>query len=277
MSHLLSNSLHLHIGQGSIHGVLRPAWRRERVLGKAKHSFESAAPMASLSSLDEPLDESYRSAAESVIAELATTRSAQKPRLKVVLADSWVHYDVVTGDYAASSDRQLQAIADACVEEVLGDRAMDQVVRWQLQPDSRHLFISSIDAKAVDGLVQVAYRARLRLNSLQTEFCTQWNRHAHALAEGTGVFSVVSGSLLIAAYALRGSIIALSSAPIGRIEETPASKTPTFWIDKFVDRLLSSMGQEPKDSTSYLLVASEQPPGHLSPRWKVIRLAEDLA
>jgi hypothetical protein len=273
----LSKSLRLHIGPGSVEGVLLPAWSREKILAKAKRTFESLTRQSNLSSSDESPDESYRAAAESVIAELAPSASAQKARLQVVLADTWVHYDVVAGDYGSSSDRQLQAIADACVAEVLGDRAMNQVVRWQLQPDRRHLFISSIDTKAVDGLVQVAARVKLRLNSLQTAFCSQWNLHARTLPNGTGVFSVISGSQLVAVYSLNGSIIALSSSPVGPAHEMSPSKPQTFPLDRFVDRLLTSIGQDPKDTATYLLVASDQSLVDVTSRWKVIHPAEELA
>jgi hypothetical protein len=274
--HLLNRSLHLHIGPGFIQGILLPAWTRETVLAKAKRTFSSLAQETRFSSHGESVDETYRAAAESVIVELASTASAQKARLHVVLADSWVHYDVVAGDYAASSDRQLQAIADACIIEVLGDRAINQVVRWQLQPDKQHLFISSIDTKAIDGLVQVASRVKLRLHSLQTEFCTQWNLHAQALPNGTGVFSVVSESQLVVVYSLRGSIIALSSAPAERLEDTSPAESPTYPIDVLADRLLTCIGHDPKDNATYLLVASEQSPIHDTSRWTVIRPAEEL-
>lgn len=276
MSLLLSRSLQLHIGPGDVQGVLLPAWSRGKILAKAQRTFQASTFETGVATSDGTTGESYDAAFEAVIAELTSTAPTQMARLQVVLTDSRVHYDVVAGDYGTSSDRQLQAIAAACVVEVLGERAMTQVVRWQLQPDRRHLLISSMGTLDVDRLVQLATRNQLRLNSLQTEFCSQWNLHANALPNGTGVFSVISASQLIAVYALQGSIIALSSGPLGLVNEAPRSELAVYPIDEFVDRLLTSIGHDPKDNSAYLLVASNQSPIHVTSRWKVIRPAEEM-
>jgi len=275
VSHLLNRSLHLHIGTRTVWGVLRPAWSRRKVLARARYAFGPSALDLDISITEESPEESYCDALEAVVAELDYAASVHMAQLKVVLADSRVHYDVVSGDYKSSSDRELQAIAAACVAEVLGDRSMNQVVRWQLQPDRRHLLISSIDTGDIDALTKVASRLQLRLNSLQTEFCTQWNLRSNALPNGTGVFSVVSGSHLIAVYALCGSIIGLSCGPCSHGGETPNSVTSASPIDESVDRLLTSIGRDTKDDSTFLLIASDHLPIPVTSRWNVIRPTEE--
>jgi len=270
VSHLLNRSLHLHIGNRTVRGVLRPAWSRSKVLARARHAFGPSTLDLDLSIAKGAPEESYCDAVEAVIAELDAAVSAQMARVKVVLSDSRAHYDVVSGDYRTASDRQLEAIATSCVTEVLGERAASQVVRWQLQPDRRHLLISSVDSQDVENLIQTTTRLQLRLSSLQTEFCTQWNLHCGKLPDGTGVFSAVSAAYFIAVYALRGSIIALTCGPLIHDDEASNSEAQFGPIDERVDRLLASIGCDVKADLTFLLVASDNSPISVAPRWKVI-------
>jgi hypothetical protein len=275
VSHLLSRSLHLHIGTRTVRGVLRPAWSRSRVLSRSRHVFGPSTLDLDLSIAKGAPEDSYSDAVEAVVSELDAEASAHMARLKVVLSDSRAHYDVVTGDYRNSSDRQLQAIATSCVTEVLGERATSQIVRWQLQPDRRHLLISSIGIQDVETLVQTATRLQLHLNSLQTEFCTQWNCHSDDLPDGTGVFSVASASHFMAVYALRGSIVALTFGPFSQVDEASNSETLICPIDERVDRLLASIGCDAKSNSTFLLVASDNSRISIASRWIVIRPTED--
>jgi len=276
VSHLLNRSLHLHIGARTVWGILRPAWSRSRVLARSRHVFGPSTLDLDLSIAKDALEDSYSDAVEAVVAELDSEASAQMAHLKVVLSDSRAYYDVVTGDYRNASDRQLQAIATSCVTEVLGECATSQVVRWQLQSDRRHLFISSIDIHDVETLVQTATRLQLHLNSLQTEFCTQWNLHSRGLPYGTGVFSVTSAAHFMAVYAVEGSIVALTCGPYSHVEANSILESVSP-IDERVDRLLASIGCDAKADSTFLLVASDTSPISVAPRWTVMRPTEEPA
>lgn len=274
MSHLLNRSLHLHVGARVVQGTLHPAWSRGKVLARSYHVFGPSTLDIDVSVVEDDPEESFGDAVGAVISKLDSTASTRRAHLNVVLADSRVHYDVVSGDYGASSDRQLMAIANACIVEVLGDRAQQQIVRWQLQPDRRHLLISSIDTEEVETIVQAASRLQLRLNSLQPDLCSQWNQYSNRLPDGTGVFAVVCGSHLLAVYALKGSIIALTCCHCFADDVAGGLQARLHPIDEQVDRLLASIGQAAKDVPAFLLVVSDQSSCPITERWALIRAPE---
>ena len=88
---------------------------------------------------------------DAALASWPARRSLKGAQLDVELADSLVHLDVVAGDFAANSDRQLASVAAACVDELLGDAAKDHEIRWQLQPDGTHLLIGAVARVAAAG------------------------------------------------------------------------------------------------------------------------------
>lgn len=277
MSHLLNRSLNLHIGARSVQGVLRPAWSHKRVLAQSRHAFGPSTLDIDISMTQTELEDTYREAVDAVVSELDSTASAQYAHLRVILADSRVHYDVVSGDYGGASDRHLQAIANACIGEILGDQATGQVIRWQLQPDMRHLLISSMDAQDVEFVVKAASRHQLSLKSLQPDFCRKWNLHSRSLPNGTGVFATACSNHLIVAYAKHGSITALSCGPGANFAGAATNgKLAKDTVDERVDRMLSNVGLNAAEVTSFLLVAPNSEALSTSPRWTVIRLAGEL-
>lgn len=278
MSHLLNRSLSLHIGARSVQGALRAAWFQKRVLARSRHAFGPSTLDIDVSMTQTELEDTYREAVDAVVSELDSTASALNAHLQVVLADSRVHYDVVSGDYGGASDRHLQAIANACIGEILGDQAPNQVIRWQLQPDMRHLLISSMDTQDVEFVVQAASRHQLSLRSLQPDFCRKWNLHARSLPNGTGVFATTCSNHLIVAYAKSGSITALSCGPGANLTGlTAIGRLTKDTIDERVDRMLSNVGLNTADVKAFVLVAPDSETVSTSPRWTVIRMAEELA
>jgi hypothetical protein len=274
---LLSNkSLHLHIGALSVQGSLRPGWGPGKVLARASLDFNPqingrAMPGATL----EPGDSSAL-AIETVLSELVASTPSQKPDLVVVLADSRVHFDVVSGDYGTASEKHLQAIANACVAEILGDTATSQIVRWQLQPDMKHLLISAMGSQDIELVVQAGDRHQLPLKSLQPDFCAKWNQYAKALPDGTGVFATVCDGHLIVAFALRGSIAALSSGSTVNDERSlPYDIRSKDAIDERVDRLLSSVGRDSNEISSFVMVAPNRAQAPKSLRWTIINPSQE--
>lgn len=258
-----NRSLELHIGRQAVHGTLRPAWSPNKVLARSSHAVDPSAigqdAVAPLSAID------------TVLSALRANAPGRGVRLSVVLTDARVHFDVVAGDYRDASDRQLQSIATACVAELLGDMAVGQVVRWQLQPDLNHLLICSITPQDIESMVQAASRHGLSLASLQPEFCIQWNRHSIALPDGTGVFATTDGAHAIVACVAGGAITALSCGPCFVDKPAPLEELPgTSTLDSRVNRLLASMGLDVSGVSTFILVARDIPEHRLASRWTLL-------
>ncbi|MDR3370138.1 hypothetical protein [Rhodoferax sp.] len=214
-------------------------------------------------------------AMDAVLSELGTKAARQKPVLRVVMGDACVHFDVVQGNYSGASDRHLQSIANACIAEILGDAKSSQIVRWQLQPDLRHLLISCIDSRDTAAVTQAAKRHGLQLHSLQPDFCVQWNQYASVLPARPCVFATVNEGYATVAYAQEGTIAALSSGPCfcgdNSLED---GRQKTLLTDERTDRLLASLGQNPSAVSNFFLVttAPEFIPG--VSRWKAFGQCE---
>jgi hypothetical protein len=197
--------------------------------------------------------------------------------LHVTVADAHVHFDVVSGDYADYSDAQLQAIAQGCVSELLGDAAAGQTVRWQLQPDLRHLLLCAMDRQLIDAVVQAAQQQKMKLASLQPAFCHQWNRHAGKLPSGSGVFAVLDSGRSLIACALRGSIMALS---YGALNVSTAAGTDATQggrkLDQRVDSLLASFGQPARQMLDFVLLSGEPLTWQPSKRWQLCGQTEEI-
>lgn len=277
MSLLWNKSLQLHVGPGHVTGVLRPAWASHRILARSRHDFARPASSHGTATKAAAAAAPCRSAIQAVLTEM---RESVAPRraidLRIVLPGSRVHFDVVSGDYGGASDRHLQSIATACVVEMLGDDAARQMVRWQLQRDMRHLLISSMDTADVEDLIQISSQHRYSLRSLQPDFCTQWNQNVHALEGNNGVFASLGETHLIVAFVVKGSITALSYGPIpGEPHGPPRNPQLINEIDARVDRLLFSVGQNPSEISTFMLVASEQGFVPITARWTLSNPSED--
>ena len=274
MSHLWNKTLELQIDAQQLHATLRPSWRQRRA-GAIHISSGRSTPLAQ--------------ALQALLGELQQQGDLAQAGLQVSVANALVHFDVVAGHYASYSAQQLQAIAQGCVAELLGDAAADQAVRWQLQPDLQHLLLCAMEQSLIDAVVQAAQQHGLHLHSLQPAFCAHWSRYAYALHQGSGVFSVVEtdsagqadsqagvgggvGYGLIAC-AEHGSIMALShgrwALPVAAPNSIP-DNTPNSALDQRVDRLLASLGQPAQELNDFVLLAREPQALAPSARWKVL-------
>lgn len=206
--------------------------------------------------------------------------------LHVAVADALVHFDVAAGDFGSQSARQLRTLASACATDLLGERAHDHALRWQLQRDERHLVICAIPNPVISALTVAAAAHKLRLTSISPNFSAQWNRHAHRPLPDNAVFAVSSGVNAMIACVRRGIITAMSNGPwcAGAQAEGhrpyPASTGPEHRkssgnanlgaLDIHVDRLLAGLGFDSGDRSAYLLVTDADARSSLSRRWKVL-------
>lgn len=211
------------------------------------------------------------------LAELGAVRSGRVKDAQILMADARVHFDVVSGEYAHLSERQLQSVAQACLGEILGERALGCVVRWNLQKDARHLVIAAIESSDIDLVEHLAREHGIERISVQPAFCGHWNEHASALVQGLGVFATVDEDHLVAALVVSGAITAISCGSARSLPLVPgdASRQESA-IDDRVDRLLSSVGLDPSQVQGYLLVAQKSGGVDLNARWQVVGSQPEL-
>jgi len=278
----------LRVVPGSACGTLERGWPRPKVLARANQATDQpdaapggAATTPSAHSNDEPLQ-----AIEAVLRELANTAPLRGAQLHVELADSLMHLDVVAGDFAGDSDRKLQSIAVACVDELLGEATQQHEIRWQLQRGGQHLLIGAIARDFIQSLSEVAARHGLTLCSVQPDFCLQWNRYAGVLKAGSAVFAVASGLEAVVAQVHNGAVAAISHGAwldrhvSGGLVNANAQRLMCGFglepsatasaLDARVDRLLACAGLDAKDQHAYLLVAPQVSDRTVSPRWTVL-------
>ena len=132
----------------------------------------------------------------------------------------------------------------------------------------KHLLIGSIARDQIRLLSEVATQHQMKLRSIQPDFCLQWNRHAAALKPGSSVFAVACGREAVVACVSQGAVAAISS---GAWLDQSGAFTTTGVLDTRVGRLLSSLGRDAAEQSSYLLVAQDVSESALSSRWTVLQ------
>jgi hypothetical protein len=265
----------------------RGGWRA-RVLARAAHPASAVSVVADAkpSPATAVTTEALAANIEAVLAQLGRSAAIKGARMLVEWSDSLTHFDVVSGEFAGDSDRQLQAVAAACANELLGESAQAHEIRWQLQAGGHHLLIAAIPHDQLNLLDQACKQHGLILASVQPDFCTQWNRHAKALKRGPAVFTVASEREAVIACVVDGAIATLSNGPwldrsrpgdghsvtVKRLMSGLGidSGEKSSVLDTRVDRLLASIGRDPAHESAYVLVAPALAEGDVSSRWTVL-------
>jgi hypothetical protein len=213
---------------------------------------------------------------DAVLQQLLGTHQGDRTELYAVVADCCAHVDVVKGDFSDSSDHHLDAIANACIAEILGHHAEKQLVRWQLQTDQQHLLISSMEEKEVAAILEVAVAHQLKVRSIQPDFFLQWNAYAAGRQAATCVFAMLNEGYATVAFAQRGVITCLSCGPCLNRDGDASDGLPGMQcVDDRSMRLLSSIGQAPDAVTSFVLVTPDPQPIPGGSRWTAMPLSED--
>ena len=150
---------------------------------------------------------------EQALLSLEEASSLRLARLDVLLDNALVHVDVAEGEFAQMGEHQLKTVAQACVSELLGDEAEHRDVRWNLQPDERHLAICAVDRSLVPLFRKAAKLHGMTLASVQSQFGSCWNVLARSESATEVVFVVASRGSAIVACVLQRSICALSTGP----------------------------------------------------------------
>lgn len=283
-----SRTLRLRVAPHAVWATLERAGWRTRVLARACHpasalsSTGEAGPIAATA----PSNEVLAANIESVLGQIGRAAALHGAQLVVEWSDSLTHFDVVCGEFAGDSDRQLQAVATACATELLGEAAQAHEIRWQLQSGGRHLLIAGIQREQLSLLEAACKRHGLTLASVQPDFCAQWNRHAKALKRGPAVFTVASEREAVIACVVDGAVATMSngawldrkrpgdgpSVTVRRLLSGLGLDTgdhPSI-LDTRVDRLLASIGRDPAKESAYVLVAPEVEEGEVASRWTIL-------
>lgn len=265
-----NKAVRLRIGANSVQGSLHPAWSPRRVLVSCQHNTGGG-----ISNGPTPQDTAsptaFDGALMAALSELGSARNGQIKDAQILMADARVHFDVVKGEYAHLGERQLLSIAQACLAEILGDRALGCTVRWTLQKDAQHLVIAAIESRDIERVEQLGREHGIQRMSVQPEFCWHWNQQASNLEQDFAVFASVHEGHMVAALVESGSITAFSCGAIPAPTGVPDGEKPCKnAIDDRVDRLLSSVGEEPSRVRSCLLVAPEGGGIGLDARWHVV-------
>lgn len=269
MSLRWNRTVQLQLDTQSVGGsVWQGLWRNKPVVKASRR-------LAADDALGAPLGDAWLAAVktslEQVLAELAEGVSLKRAAMQVQLSDALVVLDVATGEFAGQSDRQLQSIAQACCNELLGAAPAEPEVRWQLQRDEKHLLICALDRRILTCLSDAVTQRGMHLTSVQPYFFRQWNLHAQALRPGQAVFAVASGVNAVIACVREGVITTLSSGPwlkpppavkssrveqlISELNLEPTDTRPAL-LDVRVDRLLASIGQDAAAQSTFVLVGS---------------------
>jgi hypothetical protein len=282
----------LRVAPDSICATLAQGWPRRSALKQVSRVVEAEPASAASGSASTPdgRHAAVGAAIAEVLRELCEVSPLRGARLEVDLADALVHIDVVAGDFAAYSDRQLQVVASGCASELLSEAAAGYEIRWNLQADAKHLLIAAIDRSLLAVLANAAKRHALKFRSMQPDLCTQWNRHADALKPGSAVFAVASGGNALISCVSDGSITAVGNG--GWLDSEPPvdvvnarvkslmcglglqSEATARLLDTRTDRLLASVGLNAAHQSAFVLVGPNGSDKAVSSRWTALGLAD---
>jgi hypothetical protein len=204
-------------------------------------------------------------AAATKLAELGTLRSLRGAPLDVVVGDEFAYLDVVRGDFFVQTDQQIEMLAQAWVAEVLGSAVTSHSIRWQLQRDSEHLLVASLDAPLLQALSEMALEQGMRLRRVEPLFAACWNAPGNRLhASGECLFACVEVGHAVIASVHKGVITGLSQG---------AMTADAHGLDRRADRLLASLGRDPAALERNVLTGYFDSAG---PRWTRLALPQEF-
>ena len=266
MSRRWSRSLQLRVGPAWVEATVRQGWARR---APEVHAQRKVAATAIAGSGD---FDALAKAIEAVLAEIGTRIGLKGLGLEVALSSALIHLDVAQGDFAGQADRQLQAIACACVDEMKDDDDA-QEVRWHLQRDARHMLIAAIPRALLEMLQAIAQRTGLRLRGVAPEFVVRWNQFGRIAGCGHWVFAVSSPGDLAIAMVADGALSSVSIGPGIDLPDAAAAKRQPGpdALDSHVDRLLYSCGDDPATQARFVLVTHDPRQTPASERWTLAR------
>jgi hypothetical protein len=155
-------------------------WRGARIVQEVHAECDRAAP-----GLDDVID-----TLSACLDELKVQRRIDGLRCDVVVADTWIAYDILGGDLVELQEGAADQVVRASLADTLGVKAEDLTARWQQQRDQRCL-ASALPRSAMDRLRTVLAGAGVRLRHVEGDFVRAFNERRTALAAPRAVLAVV--------------------------------------------------------------------------------------
>ncbi len=153
-------------------------------------------------------------AAEALAAGLAALReragSLRRMRCDIVVADSWMLYDVVRADLRSLSPRAADELIGASLADVAGVQPGELLTRWQAQGGGQCTLACGLPADVVPAIERALGAHGVSAGSIEGEFVHEYNRNRSRLEAPRAVVALVreAGSQL--AVIVDGVLTAMS-------------------------------------------------------------------
>jgi len=130
--------------------------------------------------------------------------------LSAVVADAWMMYDVIEGDWSALPPDAAGAMIGAALADVAGSPPGELATRWQRQGANTRAIACGLPAAAASRLEQLCTTHGVRLGSVVGEFVHEFNAARARLEAPHAVIAVVRDGGAQLAVALDGALAAFS-------------------------------------------------------------------
>lgn len=248
----------------------RPMATVELMLGPA--GIDAVGPSAATSrselaiTVDTPAADVQAAVGEAVGSALAS--AGTPPRggwpAHVVLDDRLCWLDIVEGDFASQPERVIRTLMQASVEEVFGEAAASQALRWQVQADGRHALLLAVPEPLLRAVQDALASHQATLVRMEPAFARAWNAAAPLVDLRDGVVAWLRAGQGIFVHMRRGSMAALGREPA---EQTAAE------LNQSVRRLLSRYGDAVDEHTLRVLLTDGPVDGRLVAPWQARQVA----
>jgi hypothetical protein len=150
-----------------------------------EHSIDCDMPAAELTDVIDALG--------SCLERLREQHPIAGLRCDVVVADTWIAYDVIGGDLSELHPSVADEVVGASFADMLGLKPEDLAVRWQTHGEQRQL-ACAMPRGALDRLRIVLGRADVRLGAVRGELVETFNSRRANLSARRAVFAVARDS-----------------------------------------------------------------------------------
>lgn len=181
----------------------------------------------------------------------------------VVLDDTLCWLDVVQGDFASQPERVVRTLMQASAEEIFGEAAAAQTLRWQVQADGRHALLLAVPEALVRAVHDALEKHQATLVRMEPSFARAWNEAAATVELRDGVVAWLRGGQGIFVHMRRGSMAAL-----GREAADGQSAT----LNQSAQRLLARHGDAVDERTQRVVLADAPMDERRLAPWRVHRV-----
>jgi len=191
----------------------------------------------------------------------ASGHSMRGARLDLVVADSWLLYDIAEIDLRDLSDLAAESAVSALLADLAGVEAGSLVARWHTIARPALQVACAIPADAVAALNELVRRHRLRWAHAQGEFVRAFNLHRSEFDGVSTALAVVRPEGTQLGVVAKGVLAALHYEP----------GIPVFdRLSGLCESLLRRAGREVDESLRYL---ADAPQVELRAPWRSLPLA----